>query len=88
MLSQETNVEKVLEKLNMSESKTLETPLDVSLKLSKLGSPEIGSNELRKMQSCEYMGTVGCLKYSAITSRPDIAHADNLLSSFVKNSGR
>ena len=39
MLSQEAYVEKLQEKLNMSESKTLETPLDVSLKLSKLDSP-------------------------------------------------
>ena len=54
MLSQEAYVEKILEKFNMSESKTLETPLDVSLKLSKLDSPEIGSNEHREMQSCDY----------------------------------
>ena len=40
MLSQEAYVEKSLEKLTMSESNTLETPLDVSLKLSKLDSPE------------------------------------------------
>ena len=88
MLSQEAYVEKLLEKFNMSEPKTLETPLDVSLKLSKLDSPEIGSNEHREMQSCDYRGIVGCLNYLALTSRPDIAHAANLLSSFVENPGR
>ena len=84
MLSQEAYVEK-LKKFNMSESKTLETPSDVSLNLSKLDSPEIGSNEHREMQSCDYRGIVGCL---ALTSRPDIAHAANILSSFVENPGR
>ena len=64
-LSQETYVEKLLEKFNMSESKTLETPIDVSVKLSKLDSPEIGSNERREMQSCDYRGIVGCLNYLA-----------------------
>ena len=88
MLSQETYVEKLLEKFNMSESKTLETPLDVSLKLSKLDSPEIGSNEHIEMQSCDYRGIVGCLNYLAIKCRPDIAHTDNLLSSIVENTGR
>ena len=83
MLSQEAYVEKLLEKFNMSESKTLETPLDVSLKLSKLDSLEIGSNEHREMQSCDYRGIVGCLNHLTLTSRPDIAHAANLLSSFV-----
>ena len=49
-LSQEAYVEKLLERFKISESKTLETPLDVSLKLSKLDSPEIGINEHREMQ--------------------------------------
>ena len=47
-LSQEAYVEKLLEKFNMNESKTLETPLHVNLKLPKLDLPEIGSNERRK----------------------------------------
>ena len=48
MLSREAYVEKLLEKFNMSESKTLETPLDVSLKLSKLDSTEIGAMSIEK----------------------------------------
>ena len=58
MLSPETYVEKLLENFNTSESKPLETPLENSLKLSNLGSPEIGSNEHREMQSCDYRGIV------------------------------
>ena len=66
----------------MSESKPLKTPLDVSLKLSQLNSPEKGGNEHKEKQSCDYRGIVGCLNYLALTSRPDIAHAANLLSCF------
>ena len=62
-LSEEAYLEKLLEKFNMSESKTLETTLDVSLKLSKLDSPEIGSNEHSETQSFDYSGIVGCLNY-------------------------
>ena len=40
------------------------------------------------MQSCDYKGIVGSLNYLALTSRPDIAHAANLLGSFVQNPGR
>ena len=57
-LSQEAYVEKMLEKYNMTESKTLDTPLDDSLKLSNLDSPEIGSSEHREMQSCDKRGIV------------------------------
>ena len=84
----ETYVEKVPEKFNMSESKILETPLDVSLKLSKIDSPERSRHEHREMQRNYYRGIVGCLKYLALTSRPDIAHAANLIISFVQNPGK
>ena len=45
MLSQEFYIEKLIEKYKMSDSMTLETPLDVCSKLSKLDSPKIGSKE-------------------------------------------
>ena len=72
----------------MTESKTLETPLDIGLKLSKFVSPEIGSNEQREMQSCDCWGILGCLNFLALTSRPDSAHAANILISFAENPGR
>ena len=40
---------KINKEFYMSESETLETALDVSLKLSKSNSPEMSSNEHRKM---------------------------------------
>ena len=41
------------------------THLDVSLKLSKLNS-SVDKNEHKKMQSCDYWGISGCLKYLAL----------------------
>ena len=78
MLSQENFFEKLLEKFNMNESKTLETPLDVSLKLSKSHSPKISSNEHREMHSYGFRVIVGYLNYLELTSRQD-------LCSFVEN---
>ena len=37
------------------------------------------------MHPCDYRGIVGCLNFLALTSRPDIAHTANILSSFVDN---
>ena len=48
MLIQEIYVEKMLHKLNLSKSKTLDTPLDASPKLSQLESPEKSSNDHRE----------------------------------------
>ena len=39
------------------------------------------------MQSCNYRGIIGCLNCLALTTRPDIAHTANILSSFVENPG-
>ena len=38
----------------------MKTPLDVSSKLSKLDSPEIGSKEYQEMQSGDYREIEGC----------------------------
>ena len=68
----------------MSDSMTLETPLDVSSRLSKLDSPKIGSKEYQDMQCCHYRG-IGCLNYLALTTRPVIAHTAIILILFVEN---
>ena len=45
MLCYELYIDKLIEKYKMSDCMTMETPLDVSSKLSKLDSPKIGSKE-------------------------------------------
>ena len=71
----------------MSDCRTLEKCLDVSSKLSKLDSPKIGSKEYQDMQSCDYRGKVGCLKYLALSTRPNIAQKANFLSSLEEIPG-
>ena len=61
ILSQEAFMEKIIEKNKMSDGRTLETPLDVSSKLSKLEPPNIGSKEYQELQSCDYKEIVRCL---------------------------
>ena len=87
MLSQEAYIEKLIRKYKISDCRTLKTPLDVSSKISKLDSPEIVNKEYQEMQSCDHRGIVGCLNYLAFSTRPDIAHTANILSSFVENPG-
>ena len=53
MLSQDASIEKLIEKYRMSDFRTLEAPLDVSSKISKLDSPRMGSKEYQDMQSCD-----------------------------------
>ena len=49
--------------------------INVSLKLSKVESTEKGSNAEKERPSSDVRGIVGCLKYLALTSRPDVAYA-------------
>ena len=78
MLIQEAYIEKLIEKYKLSDSRKLETCLDVSSKLSKSDSPDVGSKEFHEMQYCDDRGIVGCLNYLALTARPDIAHTANV----------
>ena len=60
MLSQDGYIEKLIEKYNMSDCRTLETPLDIISKPSNIDSPERGGKEYEEMQSCDYRGIEGC----------------------------
>ena len=56
-------------------------------KMTKEDCPLQGSIEQKNMKKCDYRGPVGCLNYLALSSRPDICFAANLLSSFVESPG-
>ena len=66
MLNQETSAKKFPEKFNMIESKTLEASSDVSLKLSKFYSTEIGTNDQREKHVVDYRGITGILELFGI----------------------
>ena len=86
-ISQEKYVEKLISRFRMTEAKPITTPIGENEKLTKEDCPLEGSIEQENMKKCDYRGPVGCLNYRALSSRPDICFAANLLSSFVENPG-
>lgn len=86
-LSQEKYTEKVLQRFNMLKAKPVSSPLAHHFKLSKKQSPETES-EIEKMKNVPYASAVGSLMYSAVCTRPDIAHAVGVVSRFLSNPGK
>ncbi|GBM85898.1 Retrovirus-related Pol polyprotein from transposon TNT 1-94 [Araneus ventricosus] len=79
-------IENVLEKFNMQDAKTMKTPLDPSVKLTKEMCPETEA-ENAEMSLYPYPFLIGSLMYLAICTRPDICHTVNYLSQFKENPG-
>ena len=86
-LSQEKYVERVLERFNMKDAKSISTPLANHLKLSRSLCPTT-TDEKEKMASIPYSSAVGSLMYCMVCTRPDIAHAVSTMSRFLSNLGK
>jgi hypothetical protein len=85
-LDQSLYLHKVLARFNMSDCKPVPTP-ETSLKLSMDQCPTC-DEEKGDMGDVPYESAVGSLLYAAIGTRPDIAHAVNVISKFMKNPGQ
>ncbi|GBN72164.1 Retrovirus-related Pol polyprotein from transposon TNT 1-94 [Araneus ventricosus] len=79
-------IENVLEKFNMQEAKTVKTPLDPNVKLTKEMCPKTEA-EKAKMSLYPYWSLIVSHMYLAICTRPDICHAVSYLSQFNENPG-
>ena len=86
-LSQEKYVERVLERFNMKDAKSVSTPLANHFKLSRSFCPTT-TDEKEKMASIPYSSAVGSLMYCMVCTRPDIAHAVSTVSRFLSNPGK
>ena len=86
-LSQEKYVEKLLDKFNVRDVKTRNTPLGTHLKLSKKKSSQTDEEE-RYMSRVPYASAVGSLMYAMVCTRPDIAHAVGVVSRFLSNPSK
>ena len=86
-LSQEKYVERVLERFNMKDAKSVSTPLANHFKLSRSLCPTT-TDEKEKMASILYSSAVGSLMYCMVCTRPDIAHAVSTVSRFLSNPGK
>ena len=80
-------VEKVLERFDMSKSKSVSTPLANHFILSAEQNPK-SAEELKDMAEVPYASAVGCLMYAMVCTRPDLAQAVSQVSKYMSNPGR
>ncbi|MCO5547459.1 hypothetical protein L7F22_000909 [Adiantum nelumboides] len=80
-ISQQTYIQSLLTKFNMSSCKGVETPLPTSLKLKQPDSTLTVSTET---QSFPFANILGGIRYLVTCTRPGICFATNLLSRYMK----
>ena len=68
--------QEVLKKFNMDNCKPISTPINVGGKLTKEMCPKT-EEEAKSMQNVPYENIIGALMYLAVSTRPDIAHAQS-----------
>ncbi|XP_057954196.1 uncharacterized protein LOC131148498 [Malania oleifera] len=78
-LSQGGYVHKVLERISMTDTKSVCTPLASHFKLSTADYPSL-DEKIRHMSKVPYASVVGSLIYAMTRSRPDLAHAVSVAS--------
>ncbi|KAL4016323.1 hypothetical protein IC575_023971 [Cucumis melo] len=86
-MSQEQYIEKVLERFNMSQAKSVSSPLPSHFKLSCKQSPST-DKEKEDMSEVPYASAAGSLMYAMVCTRPDIAHEVGVVSRFMSNLGK
>ena len=77
-------MEKVLKRFNMSDAKPVNVPLGGHFKLSKAQTPTM-EDEKALISEVSYASAVGSLVYAIVYTRPDIAQAVRVVSSYMSN---
>jgi len=85
-LSQESYIDKVLDRFGMKDSKPGDIPIAKGDKFSLKQCP---NNDLEKteMQKIPYASAVGSLMYAQVSTRPDIAFVVGVLGRYLSNPG-
>jgi ATP-binding cassette subfamily B (MDR/TAP) protein 1 len=83
-LSQERYIEKVLERFNMKDARSVTSPLAGHHKLSSEQCPS-SKEEKEEMSRVPYQSTVGSLMYAMVCTRPNIAYVVGVVSRFMTN---
>ena len=86
-LSQKSYIEKVLEKYNLNNCKSVATPFALHFKMSSRLCP-ITEDEKGHMSHISCSNVVGNLMYAMICTRPDLAHVVSVVSRFMHNPGK
>ncbi|KAH9752456.1 hypothetical protein KPL71_014688 [Citrus sinensis] len=74
-VSQERYILKVLDRFDMLDAKSVQTPLGSQFKLSKVQAP-VTNQDKSMMSEVPYAQAVGSLMYAMVCTRADIAYAD------------
>ena len=86
-LSQESYIEKVLERFNMDKAKPVGCPLAGHFKLSSNQYPT-SEKDKEEMLKVPYASAVGSLMYAMVCTRPDIAHDVGVVNRFFSNPSK
>jgi len=85
-LSQQNYVDELCEKFDMRNTKTVTTPIESNVKMSKEMCPQT-EDEKRETEKRPYRELIGSLIYLANAMRSDTAFAASTLSCFYANPG-
>ena len=86
-LSQERYIERMLERFNIKNLKSVSTPLADHFKLSKRLYPST-RKEKGEMSVVPYSLAIGSLMYAMVCTRPNISHEVGVVSRFLANPGK
>ena len=85
-LSQESYIDKVLARFNMTNSKPMSSPLAPDCNVSEAMCPST-PQEKEDMKKVPYLNAIGSLMYAMLCTRPDISQAVGLLARYSSNPG-
>ena len=83
-LSQETYIKMMLGRYHMQDSKSMDTPVDKSLSLSRDMCPKT-PEEKKKISKVPYTSAVNSLMYAMMCTRPNICYAVGLVNRYQSN---
>ena len=85
-LSQSTNIDKVLRRFKMENSKRGNLPVGHRITLSKTQCPKT-IDEQKRISSIPYASAIGSIMYAMICTRPDVSYALSMTSRYLSNPG-
>ncbi|KAH9686485.1 Integrase catalytic domain-containing protein [Citrus sinensis] len=86
-VSQERYILKVLDRFDMLDAKSVQTPLGSQFKLSKVQAP-VRNQDKSMMSEVPYAQAIGSLMYTMVCTRADIAYVVSLVSRFMSDPGK
>ena len=85
-LSQESYIDNIIHKFNLSDAKPINTPMIPGISYSAHDGPA-DETEAAHMAKVPYWEAIGSLMYASVATRPDISFTVSTLSQFLENPG-